>query len=1157
MLEALQLMTIGVALTSVLGFLKKGYRGPMCYWMVYLTLGLGMIYLPTYSSAIILMVPMSLRMTMDFLFTEKKALPKDWLPYFLVLPAIFLVLEPIELSTYLLSTILLYEVFITLKHYHRHHRKKGIVLSSNSGWKVWWVFSFLGLNLLLISTFILSRWMGEFEPAVRLAVIAIGLLPLIVFFKEDPFESLFISPKYKKSSIDAAEKYRIGLAIDQVFRDRTFHNSFDASLSKLAQLVKGTTHQISQVINESKGMTFGELVAFHRIRDAKKLLTSQDKQHLSVEGIAAEVGYASKAAFNKAFKKFTGQSPSQFRQTSVLPDKEVPPYVSQIQFNRESATTLEAIKNSRIMLSNFLKIYWRNQLKNKPLSLINMLGLTLGITSTILISIYLNFETSYDTFHSGYKDIYRIVWDSENAQTRTPHPMAQALVKDFPQVSSAVSLSPVYGPGLTLQSIYISNPENNTMFRESDIFFADSTFFDVFDFKLTRGEKKSVLDGPGEIVISERLSKKYFGNEDPVGKRIEFVEYNFVSEVAGVMEDAPANSHFHPQLLISYMSRKSADPEDPWMTWEDFGHFNYIKLEEGSDPISVESNITDWITSYRDFTDDQISDMHDRSAYFRIQPLEEIHLYSDLRWELESNGNIIYVYILSAAIVFLIAISIINYVNLSTARAVERTKEVGIKKSLGAGKRVISLQFVLEAITTCLIALILSYLLAAGLFEQFSTLVGKELLIESLLSPLVIAYSVCFAALIGLLAGIYPSLFISKLKPIEILKGTAIHHTEGLGVRKVLLAIQFIVAGIMLFGGFTVFQQVEFIEQKELGFDNDQLLVLELHTEEERDRVEAIKSEINKIEGVLGSGGVSNLPGSQFNQNAVFRSNRPEVSASFSEMGVDFDALQLLGLELSSGRWFEKSNTLDTSLSNFIVNQSAVEALNLSDSIHEIPLVWDTEVNPQEGKVVGVVEDFHFKSLHRDVQPLIILAYPSASNYLLVKLEAGSNPNSVIEKLEEVHKEFDPVFEMDHYFLDELVSSQYHSDQKTLAVLKIFSGVALFLSSLGLLGLAYLTITQKTREIGIRKVLGAKVSQIMVRENLSFIKVVGISLLIGLPISFLVMDEWLNRFQYRDDNWLPPTLATVAILLCMTVGCVSVAILKTTTQNPTRAIKHE
>ena len=191
MLEALQLMTIGVALTSVLGFLKKGYRGPMCYWMVYLTLGLGMIYLPTYSSAIILMVPMSLRMTMDFLFTEKKALPKDWLPYFLVLPAIFLVLEPIELSTYLLSTILLYEVFITLKHYHRHHRKKGIVLSSNSGWKVWWVFSFLGLNLLLISTFILSRWMGEFEPAVRLAVIAIGLLPLIVFFKEDPFESLF------------------------------------------------------------------------------------------------------------------------------------------------------------------------------------------------------------------------------------------------------------------------------------------------------------------------------------------------------------------------------------------------------------------------------------------------------------------------------------------------------------------------------------------------------------------------------------------------------------------------------------------------------------------------------------------------------------------------------------------------------------------------------------------------------------------------------------------------------------------------------------------------------------------------------------------------------------------------------------------------------
>ena len=1156
MLHAILLATLGITLTLTIGSFKKKQMASAYYWISILLLQIAQLYLPDGMQFGVFGLLFFLGAYLHFLFSSKPHF-KNWIVYVLLLPPLLLLLEQFQLGKYFLTLVIALQGMALLKQYRELHRKKGIVLKSNAGKKAWLIFGFVSANFLLAIGIVLTSWLSPFMILVQVAFLLLSTFGLYTLLRENPWGSWFESNKYEKSPIDAAEKCRLSTAIDQVFRSGDFHTSFQASLGKLAELVHGTTHQVSQVINESKGMTFGELLAYHRIRDAKKLLSSPRYDHLSVEGIAAEVGYASKAAFNKAFRKFTAQSPAAFRESSGLPDQGVPPATPEFMGNRESTATFESIKNSQIMFTNFLKIYLRNLLKNKPLSLINIAGLTLGITSTLLIAVYLRFETSYDTFHSRSEDLYRIIWNSDNAQTRTPHPMAQALVNDFPQVESAVSLSPVYGPGLTLQSIYIRNPENNRMFQEPDIFFADSTFFEVFDFSLTRGEKKSVLAGPGDIVLTESIAEKYFGEEDPIGKRIEFVEYDFVTEVTGVMKDPPTNSHFHPQLLVSYMSRKYADPGDPWMTWEDFGHFNYVRLAHDANPVAIENEIPDWVTGYRDFTEGQLEAMKQKRAYFDLQPVTDIHLHSDVRWELESNGNILYVYILLSAILFLIVISIINYVNLSTARAMERTKEVGIRKSLGAAKRGISFQFIMEAITTCLIALILSYALAIAFFGEFNTLVGKSLSSGLLFSPIFLLGSLGLTVLIGFLAGIYPSLYISKLKPLEILKGKSTHNSNGIGIRRVLLATQFIVAGIMIFGSVTVYQQIQYIQNKELGFDNDELLVLELHTNEERARIDAIKNEINGIDGVIGCGGISNLPGSQFNQNEVYRSNQPEISASFSELGTDFDALQLLGLELHSGRWFERSNGQDTALSNFIINEAAVRALNLNDSIFDIPLTWNTEVTPQEGRVVGVVDDFHFKSLHRAVQPLIVLAYPSASNYLLVRIEAGKNPTAIIEQLKGLDGLFDPVFELDYYFLDDLVDSQYNADYQTLSVLQIFSGIALFLSALGLLGLAYLSIAQKTKEIGIRRVLGANTGQLITKENVAFIKTVGAALLVALPTAYFVMTEWLNRFEYRNaDFWLPAVL-TVLILIGITICCVTLAIAKTTTQNPTNALKHE
>ena len=1030
----------------------------------------------------------------------------------------------------------------------REYRKRGITLSSNAGLRIWMMNAWTVLPPVL---FAITLLVGP-NPLLGL----VFLVPATWYYTRDDAYEPYTQIKYASSDLQAVEKAELTRKLQEIILRSDYLLQGNASLSGLADRLKTSTHHLSQLLNETRQQTFFGLLASVRIQKAKQLLTDPKHTHEKIEEIAALVGYASKSSFNTSFKKITGKTPSEYRDADVRPDK-----VERLDQQEERRTldtndTFGLAIITSDMLSSFFKIYFRNLSRNRVFSFINLFGLTIGISSALLIFVFLQHELSYDRFHRNAEDIYRVAWMTSNPQTRTPHPMAQAMVADFAEVEAAVSLTPVYGPGLTLQSVYIRNKENNRMFQEPDMFLADSTFFDVFDFELMVGNRSEVLRNVGDIVISESIARKYFDDVNPLGKSLEAVEYGFSGVIVGVMKDAPVASHFHPKILISYVTRKSVEPESFWWTWGDFGHFNYVRLQPGTDANKLEAAIPEWLAKYIELTPEQIADMKARRNYAALQPIVDIHLHSKIRWELESNGDITFIRILWAAIAFLILIACVNFINLTSARAFERAKEVGVRRTLGGEKNGVLVQFVAESVTTSLMALVLGYLLAAAAFSQFQSITGKPIEMIELLSLDVLIYSMTMSLLIGIISGIYPALSVLQFHPLETLKGKLVNQHKGSLLRKGLMSVQFLVSAIMIFGSLIVLDQIRFMEDKALGFDEDQVIVFDLHSDQQVRRIEAIKNEINLIPGVLATGGISNLPSGQFNQNVIYPESSQEDVVDCSELRVDFDALHVLGITLSEGRFFDPSMSQDSAGASFIVNRAAANQLNV-ENLYEASIIWNEEDAPRKGKVVGVLEDFHYKSLHSSVQPLAINVVPGALNYVLVKVEAGTNMSTILSELEEVHRQFDQELDFDYSFLDQLIGNQYESERRALEVFNLFTVLALLLAGLGLLALSYLIITQRTREIGIRKVVGARVLDILIMENGSFLKIVAVSLVIGLPVGYALMQFWLQSFAYQVPFHLSPFLITVGLLCGIAVATVTLAVLRTVLINPGQALRYE
>ena len=802
------------------------------------------------------------------------------------------------------------------------------------------------------------------------------------------------------------------------------------------------------------------------------------------------------------------------------------------------------------MFKNYLKVAFRNIQRNKAITFINLSGFAVGITACILITFWIVDEFKYDKFHKKSGRIYRIVLSWESKQPRTPHPMALAMVNDFAEVENAVSLSPIWGPGLT-RPIFSVRYEDK-LFDEREIFSADTTFFDVFTFPFIAGDPKTALKTPFGVIITKKIAKRYFGNEEAIGKTLR-INDEIDLAVTGVLENIPTHSHFSFDFLVSYITLKPLD-DSQYYTWNDFGHYNYIVLNNAADPKSVETKISGWIGRYLDLTEkDQIA-LKQGTIGFQLQPLTKIHLFSNIRWELQTNGNIMYIYIFSAIALLIIVIASINFMNLATACSINRALEVGVRKTAGATRNQVRIQFIGESFLLCLFAMFVALLFIELILPAFNNFTGKNLeinIFKDWVFALILAGCTFF---LGIFSGSYPAFFMSSFSLVKLLQKKIGSEAAPVNIRKVLVVFQFAISVFLIISTLVIYDQINYLKNKTLGFNKDQVVVIPLKDQRIREKFEAIREILLENPDILLVTGSSNIPGKQFNRNPVgWRTN--EDSELFAEIWIDYDFFDLLEIKMAQGRSFAREMETD-SMYNFIINETASRLFDWENPINE-EITYFGDIGTHMGDIIGVTNDFHYHSLHQPITPLIImLGNYNRYNNLLVKIH-NKNIERTLNFLQKTFEELDPEHTYEYSFLDTTFKESYEGEERMGTIFWIFALLGIIIASLGLLGLEMFMVKQRTKEVGIRKVHGATTSSIVTLLLKEFLKWILIANLVAWPFAYFVMNNWLQNFAFQTNIKVWGFFAAALIALSIAIITVGFQALKAGRITPVDTLRYE
>jgi putative ABC transport system permease protein len=784
--------------------------------------------------------------------------------------------------------------------------------------------------------------------------------------------------------------------------------------------------------------------------------------------------------------------------------------------------------NNYGMIKSYFKIGWRNLLKNKSLFAINVSGLSIGIATCLVIMLFVVDELSFDRYNKKADQIVRIVLKAKVngeviREASTPAPVAPTLAKEFPEVLSGTRLRRMESPKITYQ---------NTTHRGSQLAFVDPNFFEVFTLPFLQGDPKTALAEPHTIVISKQKAFDFFGNEDPLNKILEFKHTGEQFMVTGIIEEVPANSHFHFDLFASMEGLADAKLDN----WMSSNYFNYVLLQKGTDAKAFEKKLPAIITKYMG---PQVSQMGMSYEKFKengnqvgifVQPLTGIHLHSEFTSELEPGGDIKTVYIFGAVALFMLLIACINFMNLSTAGATKRNKEIGVKKVLGSQRGQLIQQFLTESFISTSVSMIFAItivLLALPLFNQLS---GKVLEASFLLNPKVLLTLFLLAILIALVAGSYPAFFLSSVGPIVALKSSAMSGGRTKGIRSALVVFQFVVSAGLILCIIIVNQQMSFIQNKSIGYDRDQLLVLR-ESYLLGKNLNAFKNQLlsdPRIENVTQAAFVPAGP-TDSNMTGVYAGQNAEAVRRTLIYNIDDRYIATMGMKLIAGRNFSETTASDSL--NVIINETAVKILGLRDSPLGQTLTIGIDDNgvKRELTVIGIVKDFHFKSLHEVIAPLIMLNNPYGGLIIRTKTKEIAG---LLTSMEEKWKTFHVEEPFSYALLDELYNETYLAEQNMGSILKVFGALTIFVACLGLFGLVTFTAEQRIKEIGIRKVLGANVGQIVALLSKDLIILVIISFLIAFPLGFYLMNRWLQDFAYKIEvQWWVYLLAGLTTLL--------------------------
>jgi len=806
------------------------------------------------------------------------------------------------------------------------------------------------------------------------------------------------------------------------------------------------------------------------------------------------------------------------------------------------------------MIGNYLKIALRNCSKRKGYSFLNIAGLTIGMTSCMLIFHHVSFEKSYDGFSPIGKDVVRLRLDSYQEgklawQSATTYPaIAPALRKDFPEVEDFCRLHDA--------EMLLTNETRNTKFNETKGYFADPSVIKMFHIQLQKGNSLSALDGPDKMAISETMAKRYFGNEEPVGKTLiarnpdNFQTY----EITGVFKDYPKNSHLIIDYLVSYatlgkIARLGGDTtnatESSW-GWYDF--YSYLQLKPGTDSKKFEAKLPAFCKRY----------IKDRRDELYIMPLTDIHLQSNYNQEAEVNGNGQAIGFLFLIAIFIIGIAWINYINLATARSVERAREVGVRKVLGAVRSTLIRQFLVESFLLNIIALFLSlgafYLLLPG-FDRF---VGTDSNTVTFLSP---DYWWLFLTLFAggtLLSGLYPSMVLSSFQPITVLKGVFKNTTGGISLRKGLIVIQFITSVVLIAGTIIVYQQVNYMRKQQLGVNINQTLVLQgagsLQDSLYQNIFQPFKTELLQQANIKNVSASSSVMGNEiYWTNVLNRLNtQNETAVTLYHMGVDYDFVPAYDLKIVAGRNFSKEFGTDEKA--VLINERAATLLGYTNPKEAINS--QLKRGSDTLTIAGVVSNYHHQGLQKSIDPMILLLRTNTRNHYSVKVGA-SDIQKTIGSVQKVWNKYFPADPLNYYFLDETFNNQYKSDALFGKVFGVFAFLAIMIACFGLLGLSAYNVLQRSKEIGIRKVLGASVQNILLLLSRDFLKLILVSLVLAVPVGWFIMHEWLQDFAYRINIswWVFAVAGIISLSIALMVICLQA--LKAAVENPVKSLRTE
>ncbi len=807
------------------------------------------------------------------------------------------------------------------------------------------------------------------------------------------------------------------------------------------------------------------------------------------------------------------------------------------------------------MLSNYLKIAWRNLLKNKTFSFINIFGLAIGFSSFILIGLYVIDELSFDDFHEKADRIYRLDVDVRFGGTdlklaTSADPVGEYMKKDYPEVEQYARLYANEGPKFIRKgSEYI---------READITYADSTIFDVFTFPVLAGNPKLALDQPNTAVVSETTAKKYFGTTDVLGKTLEVgLEEKTRYNITAVMKDMPASSHFHFDILLSMDNLEYQ-----------FGNFlsnnfhTYVVLKKGTDYHAFENKLEGMIIKYVMPQAKQLMNINSLEEFrragnkleYHLMPMTDIHLKSDRAPELGVNGSIQYVYIFSAVALFVLLLACINFMNLSTARSANRAKEVGIRKVLGTPKGTLMSQFMAESAFMSYLAFGVALLITWLVMPYFNDIAAKAFTYRDLIAPKTLPVLLLLPLVVGMLAGYYPAFFLSSFRPIVVLKSKLNTGVQRSSFRNVLVTFQFFTSILLVIGTIVVYRQLNFIQTKNLGFNKDQVLVIN-GTGALRENKEAFKKEILKLSGVQSGASAGFLPVANSSRTDHSFSKESTISSNdgfqMQMWNVDYDYVPTLGMELLKGRNFSKQFGTDSS--GIIINETAAKVLGFDDPIGK--RVYSIEDERSFYHIVGVVKNFHFESMRQNVGPLCMRL--GVSSWAMAFKVKTSDMPGLISQIKDKWKAIAPEMPFNYSFLDERFDEMYRAEQRVGKVAVTFAIITIVIACLGLFGLVTYMAEQRTKEVGIRKVLGASVLGIVSLLTIDFIRLIVLALLIASPIAYLLMNSWLQDFTYRINlEWWFFVLAGL-VTLAVAMLTVSYQAIKAALMNPVKSLKSE